>query len=245
MSSDAPDGPARVYDRVAAVYDLYSGPMEWLGGARRRRRLLRRAQGEVVEAGVGTGLNLEHYPDDVHVTAIDVSPRMLRRARRRARRSRAAVELEVADVEHLPFEGDRFDTATATCVFCSVADPVRGLLRVDSTIAPIAGIAARRCRLPCPASVVGRLASPLVGVGGARGREFGVGWGGGLVAAWGAGVTPWSEAVRTGVDPRGGTNATCPPRRAGRCRRHRGHAARARCPGAGRRGGRTGRTCPA
>jgi hypothetical protein len=60
--SDRGTGPARTYDRVAPIYDLYSGPMEWMGGAHRRRRVLARATGEVLEAGVGTGLNLEHYP---------------------------------------------------------------------------------------------------------------------------------------------------------------------------------------
>jgi ubiquinone/menaquinone biosynthesis C-methylase UbiE len=39
----------------------------------------------------------------------------------------ADVTLDVADVEDLPYGDDRFDTATATCVFCSVADPVQGL----------------------------------------------------------------------------------------------------------------------
>ncbi|MFU8839971.1 MAG: hypothetical protein ACNA8R_04535 [Nitriliruptoraceae bacterium] len=72
MPSERGKGPARIYDRVAPVSDLYSGPMEWTGGARRRRRVLARATGEVLEAGVGTGLNLEHYPPGVHVT-LDVA----------------------------------------------------------------------------------------------------------------------------------------------------------------------------
>lgn len=136
MTSHVRTGPARIYDRVAPVYDLYSGPMEWMGGARRRKRLLDRAGGEVLEVGVGTGLNLEHYPAGVHVTGIDVSPRMLARARERADASPATVELEVADVEALPFDDDRFDVATATCVFCSVADPVQGLRELGRVVRP-------------------------------------------------------------------------------------------------------------
>jgi ubiquinone/menaquinone biosynthesis C-methylase UbiE len=136
VASDARTGPARVYDRVAPVYDLYSGPMEWMGGARRRKRLLDRAGGDVLEVGVGTGLNLEHYPAGVHVTGIDVSPRMLARARERADASPATVELEVADVEALPFDDDRFEVATATCVFCSVAGPVRGLRELARVVGP-------------------------------------------------------------------------------------------------------------
>jgi len=128
---------ARVYDRVAAVYDLYSGPMEWMGGRRRRVRVLGRARGNVLEAGVGTGLNLDHYPAAVeHVTGIDISSRMLARARGRAGRSPVPVDLQITDVERLPFEDDHFDTATATCVFCSVADPVRGLRELRRVVKP-------------------------------------------------------------------------------------------------------------
>jgi ubiquinone/menaquinone biosynthesis C-methylase UbiE len=37
------------------------------------------------------------------------------------------VDLEVADIEQLPYPDASFDTVTAACVFCSVGDPVRGL----------------------------------------------------------------------------------------------------------------------
>lgn len=136
MDSDDTSGPARIYDRVAPIYDLYSGPMEWMGGARRRGRLLGKAEGKVIEAGVGTGLNLEHYPPGVHITGIDISPRMLARARPRAEDADADVVLDVADIEHLPYDDDRFDTATATCVFCSVADPVQGLRELARVTKP-------------------------------------------------------------------------------------------------------------
>ena len=126
----------RVYDRIAGIYDLYSAPMEWMGGARRRRRVFSGAHGEVLEVGVGTGSNLEYYSEGVQVTGIDISPRMLERARGRAEASPAAVTLEVADVEQLPFDDDRFDMATASCVFCSVADPVQGLRELGRVVRP-------------------------------------------------------------------------------------------------------------
>lgn len=129
-------GPARTYDRIAAAYDLYSAPMEWVGGTRRRRRVLERAEGEVLEVGVGTGFNLEHYPSGTHVVAVDVSPRMLEQAKERAEASPADVDLQVADVERLPFDDDSFDTAAGTCVFCSVADPVQGLRELQRVVRP-------------------------------------------------------------------------------------------------------------
>ncbi len=126
----------RRYERLASIYDLYDAPMEAMGGARRRRRLLSRARGNVLEVGVGTGRNLEHYPAAVSLTGIDVSERMLERARRRATDLGVRVRLERADVQALPYPDETFDTVTAACVFCSVADPVRGLQEVLRVVKP-------------------------------------------------------------------------------------------------------------
>lgn len=135
----APEEQAKVtrrYERVARFYDLYNGPMEWFGLARKRRRLLARAAGKVLEIGVGTGRNIEHYSDSAEVTGIDVSEEMLRRARRRAAGLGRDVRLERADVHRLPFPDGSFDSVTATCVFCSVADPVRGLAELGRVVKP-------------------------------------------------------------------------------------------------------------
>ena len=126
-TSSKPGSPARIYDRVAGIYDLYTSPMEAMGGREARERLFRRAHGRVLELGIGTGASLTSYPDDVELTGIDISPRMLERVRRRAAKLGVAVRLDLADIEHLPYPDDRFDTVTASCVFCSVADPVQGL----------------------------------------------------------------------------------------------------------------------
>lgn len=127
---------ARVYDRIAPVYDLFEAPMDWLGGRDRRARVIGEADGDVLEVGVGTGRNLEWYPDDARVTAIDISKRMLGRARKRATDLDREVSLCGADVEALPFETGSFDSVTATCVFCSVEDPLRGLQEVRRVAKP-------------------------------------------------------------------------------------------------------------
>lgn len=118
---------ARVYDRVAGIYDWYTRPMEALGGREARRRLFALAHGRVLELGVGTGVSLTAYADDVELTGIDISPRMLARARRKADLLGAEVTLQIADIEDLPFPDASFDAVTASCVFCSVPDPIRGL----------------------------------------------------------------------------------------------------------------------
>ena len=136
MAKHSNTGSAERYDRLASIYDLIDAPMDWIGGARRRRRVLEPSQGRTLEVGVGTGRNLALYPPEIDLTGIDVSERMLARARSRAQRLHIAPALEQADVEHLPFKDASFDTVTATCVFCSVDNPVRGLEEVRRVVKP-------------------------------------------------------------------------------------------------------------
>ena len=92
-----------------------------------RSRLVSGLTGDVLEVGVGNGLNLPHYDAGARVTGIDYNRHMLAKAADRAQAARAEVALDVADVQALPFPDDRFDHVVAGLVFCSVADPERGL----------------------------------------------------------------------------------------------------------------------
>ncbi len=121
---------SRRYDRIARFYDAFEAPMDLLGGRRRRVRTIHGASGRTLEVGIGTGRNIDLYPPEVELTGIDIAPKMLARAERRADKLRRPVHLEVADVEDLPFPDASFDTVTATCVFCSVPYPVAGLREV-------------------------------------------------------------------------------------------------------------------
>lgn len=116
------------YDRLAPFYDLLEAPVERFRFSSWRNRLKDRVTGKRgLEAGVGTGKNFRHYPSNVHITAIDVSPRMLDRAEKRAQTLGIDVDLRQMDVQELQFRDQSFDTVFATFVFCSVPDPVLGL----------------------------------------------------------------------------------------------------------------------
>jgi ubiquinone/menaquinone biosynthesis C-methylase UbiE len=126
----------RRYNRMAPIYDLYDAPMEIMGTKKRRRDLVGRASGAVLEVGVGTGKNLRHYPTGVEVTGIDVSANMLERAKRRIAELPIDAKLVEADAQDLPFDDDTFDTAIGTCVFCSIANPVQGLHELGRVVRP-------------------------------------------------------------------------------------------------------------
>lgn len=127
---------ARRYDRVAPVYDLLESCMELRGRAWRRDLWADVPAARVLEIGVGTGKNIPLYPREADLTAIDISERMLERARRRAARCGSPVRLEIADAQRLPYASGSFDVAVATYLLCSVPDPVQALREVRRVLVP-------------------------------------------------------------------------------------------------------------
>lgn len=132
------DTVRRRYDRNAGTYDLMQSLNERVAFKRLRRRLWNKApaHGEILEIGVGTGVNISEYPADARVTAIDISDRMLARARAHASRAGATVDLRLMDAQHLAFADGVFDAVVATCVFCSVPDPIAGLREARRVLKP-------------------------------------------------------------------------------------------------------------
>ncbi len=114
-----------VYDEISTVYDCGMLPLEWLVLRRLRRRLFPYLRGDVLELGVGTGVNLPLYGPEARVVACDASRRVLGWAVRR--RTQARVALVQADAQRLPFADGSFTTTAASLTFCSIANPAQAL----------------------------------------------------------------------------------------------------------------------
>ncbi|HIP87431.1 MAG TPA: class I SAM-dependent methyltransferase [Anaerolineales bacterium] len=117
-----------IFDSMSSGYDLGMLPLEWAIFRRMRRRAFSLDRGDVLELGVGTGVNLPFYGARVRVTAIDANPQMLQRATRR--RTQASIRFVQADVHRLPFADGTFDTVTGSLLLCSVEAPPRVLSEV-------------------------------------------------------------------------------------------------------------------
>ncbi len=122
----------RGLEQIPWLYDALMGMAEVLGFRRWRERLVRGANGRVLEIGCGTGRDLPWYPEPGGVIGIDPDLAALRRARRRAPGARFVV----ARGEALPFPDGVFDTVVSGLVFCSVADPPRALAEVRRVLLP-------------------------------------------------------------------------------------------------------------
>ena len=125
------------YQRISPIYDKIEFLMErrfrpW------REKLWQCVRGpQVLETGVGTGKNIEFWPAGCQLTAIDLTPGMLDRARQRAKSlGRSNDVLALGDVQHLELPSGTFDTVLATFVFCSVPDPVQGLREIGRVSKP-------------------------------------------------------------------------------------------------------------
>jgi ubiquinone/menaquinone biosynthesis C-methylase UbiE len=140
--STNPDGP----DACPVAHPRFSASYERASQSKQERRLfeplrqelLEQAQGVVLEVGAGTGLNFALYqPAQVaRVEAVEPDATMLAYARTRLGQAQVPLTLTQARAEALPFADDSFDCAVATLVFCSVADPLRGLREVRRVLKP-------------------------------------------------------------------------------------------------------------
>ncbi len=105
--------------------------------ARWRRELLAGVTGEVLEIGVGTGLNLPHYPPRVRTIAtVDPNAAMSRRLERRTAASGVKVDRRLGRGERLPFDDAAFDYVVSTFTLCSVQDVEQVVSEVRRVLKP-------------------------------------------------------------------------------------------------------------
>jgi len=120
------DFVARVYEKLASVYDLAFGPALQPGRVRALERMDIQPGERVLEVGVGTGINLSLYPKACRMTGIDFSSSMLEKARERAARDGLRqMRLLQMDAADLKFADDTFDIVYAPYLISVVPDPVK------------------------------------------------------------------------------------------------------------------------
>ena len=122
----------RGLEQIPWLYDGLCAVLERTGLGPWRRWLAGGARGRTLDVGCGTGRGLPLYGPDVRAIGLDPGWDSLGRARRRA----PGVPLVQGRAEALPFRGGTFDTVVASLVFCSVAEPARGLAEVKRVLRP-------------------------------------------------------------------------------------------------------------
>ena len=154
----------KIYDEGASTYEsLYTDSIvsRTLDFSTLRADLLSKSIGDVLEIGVGTGLNLPHYyhiplTDKAIIpissyTAIDLSPKMMEQAKARFAHGvpnvatsldllykQKKVEFILGDVNNLSslLEGKKFDTIVDTFSLCVFPQPLVALKQAKKMLAP-------------------------------------------------------------------------------------------------------------
>ncbi len=118
------------------LYDLAFYPFEIWRLAKIRKQIVRSVPGpKILEIGIGTGLNLRHYPERIHITGIEPFYDKLSysRAKHPALKNISYVQ---SDAEELPFGCEVFDGIVGTLVFCTIPDPVQAFREMKRVIKP-------------------------------------------------------------------------------------------------------------
>ncbi len=118
---------SRIQDRVMQIMD----PL--------RAEALEGAEGDVLEVGFGTGLNLPHYGDRVErLTGLDpLAAQGFAALDERIAGAHFPVERCVLDADgELPFDAGRFDTLVTTWTLCSIPDAARALTEMKRVLKP-------------------------------------------------------------------------------------------------------------
>jgi SAM-dependent methyltransferase len=102
-----------------------------------RRRVCDGLEGDVVELGFGSGLNVPFYPDGVtRVAAIEPADLGWKLAEKRVRATSVPVERSGLDGQSLPFEDDSFDAALSTWTLCTIPDVAAALSELRRVLKP-------------------------------------------------------------------------------------------------------------
>jgi len=123
------------WDAASRNFDLFTfGDDHRLGP--HKRRLFAKMHGAILMVAAGTGNDFRFFPPGQSIIAIDISPKMLTRAAKKAAAYNGTIELRQMDVCQMPFPSDTFDTVVTVCTFCSVPKPVSGLRELHRVLKP-------------------------------------------------------------------------------------------------------------
>jgi ubiquinone/menaquinone biosynthesis C-methylase UbiE len=102
-----------------------------------RERVISAANGRVLEVGIGSGLNLALYPQQVcEIVGLEPAHRLIGMAQQAAERAGLKVPLIEGAAESIPLQRNSIDTVVTTWTLCTVSDPVGALVEMRRVLKP-------------------------------------------------------------------------------------------------------------
>lgn len=105
---------------------------------RQRQLVVPRAQGRVLEVGIGTGLNMPYYDKTrvSRITGLDPALELQPLARERIAQAGLEVELLGLSADAIPRPDASFDTVLMTYTLCTIPDPLAALHELRRVLVP-------------------------------------------------------------------------------------------------------------
>jgi ubiquinone/menaquinone biosynthesis C-methylase UbiE len=122
------------YALIAPFYDIVLTAATHGARGRSLAALAEQAPGEVLIAGIGTGLDIPHLPSRHHYVGVDLTRAMLAKAQRRITGNH--IRLVQGDVQRLPFADARFDAIVLHLILAVVPDPKACLAEAARVLKP-------------------------------------------------------------------------------------------------------------
>lgn len=102
-----------------------------------RARLLEKAEGRVLEIGIGSGLNLPYYSRSTReIVALEPAPELIAMARRLAAQQSSPVEFLEGSAEAIPLDRHSIDTVVTTWTLCSIPQVAAALAEMRRVLKP-------------------------------------------------------------------------------------------------------------
>jgi len=122
-------------------HHIFPRLMDWVMAGEEFRHLrtdlLSGLHGEVLELGIGTGLNLPHYPKTITwLHAVDPANLLPKIVTERSTSQSFPIRIQHVTAESLPYDDRSFDFVVRTWTLCTIPDPVKALREVRRVLKP-------------------------------------------------------------------------------------------------------------
>lgn len=144
-----------IYDRWV-LPRLIDVAMRNAEATRYRAEIVPAARRDVLEIGVGSGLNLPFYSSSVkRLYALDPSKELLEMTRKKVGAAKFPVEFLACSSEAIPLEDNSIDTVVMTWTLCSVRDPAKALREMKRVLKPGGALLFAEHGFSCEARIQG------------------------------------------------------------------------------------------
>ena len=119
---------------ITIIFNLFMLPFEKISLHKRRKELISKASGNVLEIGPGSGINFNYYnPKNINSLKI-LDLKFNKFILNHKLNKQMNIDYIIANAENLPFEDESFDTVIVTLTLCAIDNPNKALLEINRVL---------------------------------------------------------------------------------------------------------------